>query len=148
MTIVTIPTPPLTAVQRFCSDHAVSPTALFKLSWGLIQHCYFGTDAFLFDEENKDSKHNGKARGLISFLPELASKCTAIMTLRQDGMHKPDQDTVLLHRTVNDFDDTFQKICSRLRFSWTGCGAQDHDENMVQGDRAVRRFMGTLETPG
>lgn len=148
MPSVIIPTPPLEALQRFCSELEVHPTALFKLSWALIIHCYFDTGVFLLDEANEEPKGDDDVRILVSFLPELASKSLAIMTLQRDGTQQPEKDTVLLHSSARDFDSSLQKIWSRLRIVWNGHGLQDKGQKTVQGDKEVSRFMDTSETLG
>lgn len=149
MPSITIPTPPLEALQRFCSKHTVHPTALLKLGWALILQSYFDTGVFLLDEKNEDPKGEQDVRILVSFLPELASKSPAIVTLQRDGtQQQPEQDTVLLYSSTKDFDSSLQKVWSRLRILWNGCGTQDDGEKTVQGDREVGRFMDTSETPG
>ncbi|KAF7592009.1 hypothetical protein BBP40_000789 [Aspergillus hancockii] len=131
MRSVTIPTPGPAALRRFCTENRVSPTALFKLGWALVLHSYFDTCAFQYDET-----HDASFAFLVSFVPELASKCRAVTTLQWDGMEEPNHEAILLHSSAKGFDSSLQKIWSRVRILSNGCGSvQDYVEINGHEDR-------------
>jgi hypothetical protein len=128
-------------------EHTVHPTALFKLSWALIVHCYFDTSAFLYEERNEDLKGNGDVRILVSFLPELARESSTIRTLQRNGMQRPEHDTVLAHSSAKQFDSSLYKISSRLQILERSGGPQESGENTIQADGEVSHFVDVPATP-
>lgn len=124
-----IHTPHLEALRRFCSEHTVNTECLFELTWALIVHCYFDTNAFLFDNgKNDDLKDDGVDRILVSFLPELAKTSSVIENLQKNRIYQQGKEEVLAHSSAKGFDRSLHRIYSRLHILRRSCNPQGNGE--------------------
>jgi hypothetical protein len=129
---LTVPTPPLETLRRFCAEHKIAPTAVFQLSWALVLHCYFDTCTFLLDQEHELRDDSRDARVLVNFVPELASKTMAVAALQLSDKQESEQNTVLHHSSAKNYDSTLQKLWSRLRVV-DGTDDESSDEEDSEG---------------